>query len=155
MEWVKVNNYPNYEVSDQGDVRNAKTGRILKHRIKNGYHQVVLYSCGRAYDLNVSRIVAESYIPNPLNLPEVDHKLGKDDNSVSNLQWITQADNTEKSNAKHWRITTPDGEELEIFNLSKFCKEHGLDRGHMVKVSKGIHKQHKGYKVKGGVLSDQ
>lgn len=46
-----------------------------------------------------------------------------------------------------WLIITPDGETFNIVNLNKYCKEHGLDQGNMVKVSKGILKQHKGYKV--------
>jgi hypothetical protein len=44
-----------------------------------------------------------------------------------------------------WIVTNPKGESFNIINLRKFCKEHNLDQGNMVKVSKGILKQHKGW----------
>jgi hypothetical protein len=45
-----------------------------------------------------------------------------------------------------WLITEPNGKSYKIKNLQKFCKENGLDQGNMVKVSKGIIKQNKGWK---------
>lgn len=44
-----------------------------------------------------------------------------------------------------WVVTKPDGVTMNIVNLRKFCIENGLDQGNMVKVSKGILKQHKGW----------
>ena len=44
-----------------------------------------------------------------------------------------------------WVITSPKGEQMNIVNLTKFCRENGLDQGNMVKVSKGLAKQHKGW----------
>jgi len=48
---------------------------------------------------------------------------------------------------QEWEIITPDGEELIISNLSKFCREHNLSKYKMCLVSKGIYSQHRGYKV--------
>lgn len=45
-----------------------------------------------------------------------------------------------------WLLTDPNNEVMNIVNLKKFCQENGLDQGNMVKVSKGILKQHKGWK---------
>jgi hypothetical protein len=45
-----------------------------------------------------------------------------------------------------WVLTTPEGLEINIVNLRKFCIDNGLDQGNMVKVSQGILKQHKGWK---------
>lgn len=45
-----------------------------------------------------------------------------------------------------WLLTTPEGEQINIVNLRKFCLENGLDQGNMVKVSQGIIKQNKGWK---------
>ena len=45
-----------------------------------------------------------------------------------------------------WEVTSPTGEIQKIKNLRKFCSENGLDQGNMVKVSKGIIKQNKGWK---------
>lgn len=47
-----------------------------------------------------------------------------------------------------WLITKPNGDCIEIKNLNQFCKDNNLDQGNMVKVSKGILKQHKGYVCK-------
>lgn len=47
---------------------------------------------------------------------------------------------------KDWLIIFPDGNELVIRNLSRFCKEHGLDSASMTSVSKGRNKTHKGFK---------
>lgn len=47
-----------------------------------------------------------------------------------------------------WEIVTPTGEVLVITNLAKYCREHQLQKSHMVNVSKGNRKQHKGFKCK-------
>ena len=46
---------------------------------------------------------------------------------------------------KEWIVTNTQGKSIKITNLNKFCKENGLDQGNMVKVSKGIIKQSKGW----------
>ena len=47
-----------------------------------------------------------------------------------------------------WIITTPTGEELQITNLAKYCREHNLSKHKMCVVAKGTYKQHRGYSVK-------
>lgn len=47
---------------------------------------------------------------------------------------------------KEWLVISPDGKQSKIVNLRKFCLEHSLDQGNMVKVSKGLLKQHKGWR---------
>ena len=87
-----------YVVSDEGNVyRVTKDGRFkeLKHSIdRDGYHHVTIYLNGKPYFSLVSRLVAIAFIPNPLGKPEVNHKNGnKDDNDVSNLEWVTTSEN--------------------------------------------------------------
>ena len=49
---------------------------------------------------------------------------------------------------QEWEIVTPNGEELIISNLAKYCRENGLDKSKMCLVSKGKYRQHKGYTCK-------
>lgn len=73
-----------------------RKGRWLKPRpIKTGYLRANLYcGDGTAIDRYIHRLVAESFLSNPLNLPEVNHKDGdKTNNHVSNLEWVSSSDN--------------------------------------------------------------
>ena len=61
-------------------------------------------------------------------------------------QSASQKEKVAKALAKEWLIITPAGEKISITNLHKYCREHDIDQGNMVAVSKGRLKQHKGYK---------
>lgn len=85
--WKTIDKKPNYEVNVLGQVRNKKTGRVLKQsKRKDGYCQVML---GRkTVPLYIHRLVAETFIPNPKNMSQVDHINGdKSDNRLENLRW--------------------------------------------------------------------
>ena len=92
--WKDVIGYEGlYQVSDLGRVRSLKYGkvRILKPR-NNGrsYLKVALYRNEQMRNVYVHRLVAETFIPNPLSLPEVNHKdENKANNSADNLEWCT------------------------------------------------------------------
>ena len=90
--WCPVKNYENlYEVSDQGRVKSVGYGkdRILSPgRDKGGYLLVGLYKNGERKWYLVHRLVAQTFSPNPDNLPEVNHiDEVKTHNSVMNLEW--------------------------------------------------------------------
>ena len=87
----------NYEVSTKdGKVRNMKTGRILNGSVAHGYVQVGLCRNGEQKLFLVHRLVATAFIPNPDNLPEVDHiDRNPLNNSVENLRWVSHQENTE------------------------------------------------------------
>lgn len=96
--WLsEIKNFPGYYV-DRGGVIYSRKGehlRELKQYPKtHGYLYVTLFRDGKRYYLRVHRLVAEAFIPNPDNLPEVNHKdENKTNNFASNLEWCTSHDN--------------------------------------------------------------
>ena len=90
-----IENYPNYTISDKGEIVNINTNKELKPYIRNdGYVIISLSKGGKKYKCYLHRLVAETFIPNPDNLSQVNHKdEDKTNNCVSNLEWITPKDN--------------------------------------------------------------
>lgn len=84
-----------YLVSTTGNVYSKISMRKLKKEKTNkGYYRVSLIINGKPKRFMVHRLVAFTYIENPLNKPEVNHKNGiKTDNSVNNLEWVTSKEN--------------------------------------------------------------
>ena len=99
--WKEVINYPKYEISEEGAIRskpclgNHFKGRELKYSTdKYGYQIVCFNTKERKVNLKVHRLVAQAFIPNPENKPQVNHIDGdKTNNSVSNLEWVTASEN--------------------------------------------------------------
>ena len=101
-----------YGITSCGRVYSYKNKMFLVPRpTRDGYFQVNLYKNGERKLCYVHRLVAEAYIPNPNNLPQVDHiDNDKTHNYVNNLQWITSRDNNRKSKNKPILQYTLDGE---------------------------------------------
>lgn len=88
-----------YQISNYGNVKslhfcNGKKEKILKQTICRNYLEVCLSKNNKAKSYFVHRLVAQAFIPNPLNLPEVNHKDGnKHNNKQENLEWCTRLEN--------------------------------------------------------------
>lgn len=97
--WKQIKGYPHLFISRAGSVWTTTYNRYLKPQLSNrGYLRVGLNKDKVIKTVHVHRLVAEAFIPNPDNLPQVDHIDGnKLNNCVENLRWISQSDNCRKS----------------------------------------------------------
>lgn len=87
-----------YYIDIEGNVYSTKTGNLvkLKPAIRNGYYGFSLHTKEKRIQKDVHRIVAEVFIPNPENKPEVNHKDGNKLNPhVTNLEWVTRKENND------------------------------------------------------------
>lgn len=87
-----------YFVDDKGNVYSSKTNKILRPQSNGHYLKLTLTIEGAQVQKLVHRIVAELFVPNNGNFPEVNHKNGiKTDNRAVNLEWVTPKQNQQHS----------------------------------------------------------
>ncbi len=108
-----------YSISDDGQIKNDITGRILKLRPSHrGYLKTNISINGKIQTVFIHRVVAELFIPNPNNLPEVNHIDGnKENNHKENLEWVTSKENMIHAKANN----------LLNFSRSKKVSQYTLD----------------------------
>lgn len=101
INWKPViidGNVTRYDISDKGDIRNRETLHYLETFTfkSTGYKMIGLSYDKHRYLRSIHRLVAEAFIPNPENKPQVNHKNGdKMNNNVNNLEWVTNKENSE------------------------------------------------------------
>lgn len=70
---------------------------------------------------------------------------GNKEYSPEKCMFVTHRDNAVKAGAKHYIFTSPEGEQVKIYNLSDFCRDNDLDTGCMTRVNSGKRRVHKGW----------
>lgn len=131
--WKEVVGYESlYEVSNTGLVRgmpktvsgnHLKEFRKIPSREKkqcylHGYPAVTLFKGGKPKLIKVHRLVCEAFLPNPSNLPMVNHKDSvKTNNQVSNLEWCTAKQNIEHMILAGRNYQVPKGQDCSWTNL--------------------------------------
>lgn len=93
--------YKNCKSTHRIGIKSKVNGRVVKGRICCGYHYVGLTKEGVCKNYRVHRLVAMTFIPNPNNLPIINHKdENRLNNSVGNLEWCDQKYNANYGNAR-------------------------------------------------------
>ena len=162
-EWEDIEGYEGiYQVSNLGRVKSLNYNRTKKEKIlkpqlhRKGYLYVVLYKEGKGRHYKIHRLVAQAFIPNPENKPEVNHKdEDKTNNKVENLEWTTRRENCNygtrnmrgaKARSKPiYGINVKTNERIE-FPSTQETGRNGFNQGNIASCLKGRRKSHKGYK---------
>lgn len=149
--WKEVEGFDSrYRISNTGKVYSYYLGSNMKTVTdRYDYERLVFRRDGKKINIQLHRLVAEYFLPNPDNLPAVNHKdENKSNNTYDNLEWCTVAYNNAYSKSSTWIITTPNGDEEIVYNLAEYCRNHGFDKAALHRVANGKSKAHKGYKAK-------
>ena len=143
--WKLIEGQPGYMVSNHGRFMNVRRERILKQSTETRYIQINLGAANR--NQLAHRLVGLAFIPNPDNLPEVNHKDKNKRNNVSdNLEWCTTSENQVHSKATEYEFLSPDGRVHHVFGVAPFARRLGLQSTHLFQLVRGQAKSHKGWR---------
>lgn len=147
-----------YQVSNLGRVKRVKTDRILKGGKNNtgGYLRVDLSKNNTVSPQRVHRLVAEAFILNPENKPQVNHiDEDKTNNKVSNLEWMTAKENSNHGTRTDRMAKTRSipiiatnlktDESQEFYGVSECARQLGLHQQNITQVLQDKRRQTGGY----------
>ena len=150
---VKINGFEDYYIDENGNIYDRNKKLMKSKWVDNtGYYQIVLRKDKKKHHVRIHRLMALQFIPNPDNLPQVNHKDGnKLNNSVDNLEWVSNSDNTKhgydnklyhtKKRKISIKTTHKITREIKIFSSIRECsKQLGLNRKTISNILYGIKK---------------
>ena len=154
--------YNNYQVSNFGQILSLNYGRTGKPKLlkpeenKRGYLRIVLCKDGKPKRFLIHRLVSETFLPNPDNLSQVNHKdenktnnfVGTPENDYKdgNLEWCTPKENCNygtrtkrvaKAKSKSVIQLTLDGEFVREWESAKEAEKNGFSQGNICKCCNG------------------
>lgn len=158
----RVRSLDRYVIANKNGGKKLLKGRFMKLTKVKGrendtskYYVVNLRKCGENKVCLVHRLVAEAFLENPFNLPEVNHKDGnKEHNFVNNLEWCTYSENNQHAIDNHLR--SPRGIPVVQYDLeNNFVAEYksaseaarltGMDRGSICHCLTGRRNDYNGF----------
>jgi hypothetical protein len=165
--FAPIAGFPDYHASDSGRIVSCRVDPQGRERAtttgRDGYARIVLAaSPGVFRTLYVHRLVAAAHVPNPHNLPDVNHiDHNKQNNRAENLEWVTHAENLAKARAHHgnWvrsggaspvakalKATPIEGGEPVIWaSATEFVRARGGKAGWLGNISRAIRTQRPAY----------
>jgi hypothetical protein len=151
-EWKRISEFENYEVSNMGRVRNIKLCKLLKLNTRKGYYEVTLGKKSRS----IHRMVADAFVPNPDDKPQVNHLGDKLDNRACMLEWVTQQENaqhaadniTTYNRTRVHRCDLNTDEILQTYESIPLAAADGYDPDCISKCLKGHRKKTGGFRWK-------
>lgn len=154
--WKTVPDYPAYEASNEGEIRNKKTGRILKKQNDiHGYYSLTLRKDNKQYPVRVHRAIASSFYPDSDKSLDVNHIDGdKHNNNIENLEFCTRKENVNhafRTGLRKPRSMIPVEviETGEIYPSIRECaRKGGYDHSAICKCLSGKQDNYRGYHFK-------
>lgn len=176
--WKDIEGFEGYLVSNLGRVKslsresywNYKRTRTIRERLlalhpdKKGYLMAWLYKEGKKHTRKVHRLVANAFLPNIENKPQIDHiNTNKQDNRVENLRWCTGQENSNnpitarhngeghyeekgKCNKRVIQLTIDGTPIKDCICINKVERELGISHSHIIGCCKGYRNMAGGYK---------
>ncbi len=146
MNWIPINNFENYDISEKGIIRIVyKNKKVIylkpwvNTKIPKDYLRVSLHKNHKQYKFLLHRLLALHFIPNIENKPQVNHKDGnRQNNCLNNLEWVTNSENQIHSFhiTKTWKHNNPMN--------GKLGKEHNCSLPFIMEFPNGDRKKYYG-----------
>lgn len=151
--WLTIKDFPDYEASNLGRIRNAKTGRIMRTNVNSsGYETVCLRKNKTQYTKRVHRLIADTFFDGNHDCLDINHIDGdKLNNHISNLEVCTRSENIR--HAFEHGLKTPSRqikvrviETGKIYNSIRDCgRDLRCNQSDICKCLKGVHDHVQGY----------